>query len=319
MFESFTRQFAFNPANRFCIGVEQEVWTVDPSTGVLVSGALRVFKNTNVVWLNCKPELPAQQIEVITPVCTDLAMLDRELKKNDVILERMAKRHGFAISRAPVPEKPFAVHVFPKPRYLEIEKRVGKRLRGAYVAGLHVHIGVGAPDEAIRVMNACRAYLPVFLALSARSPIYAGQNMRCKSYRFIKYREMAGEVVPPYLTSWEEYAFIAQRSGFLEDPRNCWWAMRISPHGTVELRICDVQEDRSKTLALAALFRWFARDALMVKKMAPSYSSEMISQELDRAALGRFDPAPRLRLALDEAERLGQHLEEPPYIRSLLP
>ena len=318
MHEAFIAQFKFDPAKRFCLGVEEEVWTVDPKTGVLVSGALRVFRRKKAIPISCKPELPAQQIEIITPVCKDLPMLDRELRRNEITLDHLAKMHGFAISRAPVPEKPFALHVFPKKRYLEIKERFGERLRGAYVAGLHIHVGVGAPEEAIRVMNACRTVLPWFLALSARSSVYAGQRMPCTSYRFVKYREMAGEVVPPYLESWDDFALTAKNKGFLEDPRMCWWGLRISPHGTVELRICDVQDERKKTLALAALFRLLVRSALATRKMARHYPSEMIANDLDRASLGLFDPIHAIRLIVEEAEKTSQAKEELPYLQNLL-
>ncbi len=318
MYEEFIKKFAFDPSKRFCLGVEEEVWTVHPSSGVLIPGALRVFLNTNVVWPNCKPELPAQQLEVVTPVCKDLYALGHALRQNEMMLDRIAKTFNFKISRAPVPEKPFALDVFPKPRYLEIKKRFGARLRGAYVAGLHIHIGIGSPEEAIRVMNACRTVLPWFLALSARSSVYAGQRMPCKSYRFVKYREMAGEVVPPYLESWDDFALTAKNKGFLEDPRMCWWGLRISPHGTVELRICDVQADRKKTLALAALFRLFVRGALAKQKMAKHYPSEMIANDLDRASLGLFDPIPALRLFVEEAEKHSYAKEELSFLQNLL-
>lgn len=287
----FASLFAFDPAKRFWLGVEEEVWTVDPKTGVLVSGALKAFaKNEKRRWMGCKPELPAQQIEIITPPCSSLWSLHRALDRNRSTLDAMAGLYGFRISREPVPTKPFAIDVFPKPRYLKIRDRFGERLRGAYVAGLHVHVGLGSKDEAIHVMNGVRADLPMFLALSARSPKLADGALEYASYRFVKYREMAGEIVPPFLNGWKHFEAISAVRGYLEDPRMCWWAIRISPHGTVELRICDVQENPQRTLGLAALFLMTARLALLSegRAIAP-HPPERIAERLEAAAKGTFD------------------------------
>lgn len=287
----FASLFAFDPAKRFWLGVEEEVWTVDPKTGALVSGALKVFaKNEKRRWMGCKPELPAQQIEIITPPCATLGDLYRALSRNQASLEAMAGAYGFRISRAPVPTKPFAIDVFPKTRYLKIRDRFGERLRGAYVAGLHIHIGLGSKDEAVHAMNGVRADLPLFLALSARSPKFADGALEYASFRFVKYREMAGEVVPPYLNGWKHFEAVAAVRGYLEDPRMCWWAVRISPHGTIELRICDVQEDQRWTLGLAALFLLTVRLSLLSEgRSTMPHPPELIAERLEAAAKGTFD------------------------------
>lgn len=287
----FAAKFAFDPSRRFWLGVEEEVWTVDPKTGVLVSGALKAFaKNEKRRWMGCKPELPAQQIEIITPPCATLSDLRRALGRNQATLEAMAGTYGFRISRSPVPTKPFAIDVFPKTRYLKIRDQFGERLRGAYVAGLHIHVGLGSRDEAVHAMNGCRADLPMFLALSARSPNFAGQPTGYASYRFVQYRKMAGEVVPPYLNGWKHFEAIAAIRGYREDPRMCWWAIRISPHGTIELRICDVQENQQTTLALAALFLMVVRLSVLSEgRSVTPLAPELIAERLEEAAKGTFD------------------------------
>jgi carboxylate-amine ligase len=287
----FAAKFAFDPSRRFWLGVEEEVWTVNPKTGVLTSGALKVFaKNEKRSWMGCKPELPAQQIEIITPPCATLSDLRRALGRNQATLDAMAGAYGFRISRSPVPLKPFAIDVFPKPRYLKIRDQFGERLRSAYVAGLHIHVGLGSRDEAIHAMNGVRADLPLFLALSARSPVFAGQRTDYASYRFVKYREMAGEIVPPHLNGWKHFEAIAAVRGYLEDPRMCWWAIRISPHGTVELRICDVQENQQTTLGLAALFLMTVRLSVLSEGRSKTrLAPEIIAERLEEAAKGKFD------------------------------
>jgi carboxylate-amine ligase len=319
MQDAFRAKFAFDPAKRFHLGAEEEVWTVHPVSGALVPGAVAAFSDEKeaALWPQCKPELPSQQIEAVTPVCATLADLDRALVRNQATLDAMAGKYGFALSRSPVPEKPFAVEVFPKPRYLDIKSRFGARLRGAYVAGLHVHLGVGSPEEAVRVMDFCRLHLPSFLALSARSPTCEGKKTGCESFRFIKYKEMAGDVVPPHLGSWDRFAAIAAEKGFADDPRMCWWAIRISPHGTVELRVCDVQQDREKTVGLAALFRLLAKMALDSPRPVPVVEDRIIDVALTRAAIGGFYDADHYLDLVRDADKTA-YAEELPRVRRLL-
>jgi gamma-glutamyl:cysteine ligase YbdK (ATP-grasp superfamily) len=165
---------------------------------------------------------------------------------------------------------------------------------------------VGSKEEAITVMDVARDFLPAILAMSARSPrkfrkrgLYRMDDLIAQSggrssYRFIKYRHMAGDVAPPLLESWERFTEVAHEKGFYDDPRMCWWGLRISPHGSVELRVSDLQENRIATLAIAAVFRAIARLAITGKWSALRSSREDIEAALQRAADDSFDHRPLL-------------------------
>lgn len=316
MDSAFDAKFGFAADRRFCLGVEEEIWTVSPKTGVLVSGAPLVFADGQEIPPGFKPELPAQQIEAVTPVCRTLAELDDAVASNDRTLKRLAATHRFALSRDPVPTKPFAIEVFPTERYQRIQAQFGERLRGAYVAGLHVHVGLGSKEEAIAAMNGVRLHLPAFLALSARSPHKDGRTSY-RSFRYVKYKEMAGDTVPPYLQSWTHFGLVAGSGGFSEDPRMCWWALRVSPHGTIELRVCDVQAERKRTLGLAALFRMLVRISVEGPEPKEKVPASQVAERLLMAAKGRFDTAGYLARAVKIAE-LPTFKEERTYIRKLL-
>lgn len=312
----FDAKFGFAADRRYCLGVEEEIWTVSPKTGVLVSGAPLVFAKGEEVPSGFKPELPAQQIEMVTPVCRTLAELDAAVAENDRALRRLAAKHRFALSRDPVPTKPFAIEVFPTERYQRIQAQFGERLRGAYVAGLHVHVGLGSKEEAVAAMNGVRLHLPAFLAISARSPYKEGRASY-RSYRYLKYKEMAGDTVPPFLQSWTHFGLVAGSHGFAEDPRMCWWALRISPHGTIELRVCDVQAERKRTIGIAALFRMLVRISVEGPEPKEKISATSVADRLLMAAKGRFDTAGYLARAAKIAE-LPTFVEERPHIRKLL-
>lgn len=316
MKDEFSAKFGFASERRYCLGAEEEVWTVNRK-GLLVPAAPLVFTPGYEERLpGFKPELPSQQIEAVTPVCASLAELESALKKNDATLKALGKEHGFTVCRDPVPTKPFAIHVFPKERYLRIQERFGERLRGAYVAGLHVHVGLGSGEEAVAAMNYVRVHLPAFLAISARSPATV-DGVRYRSYRYVRYREMAGPTAPPVLRDWAHFAEVARDGGFADDPRMCWWALRVSPHGTIELRVCDIQADVRRTLGLAALFRMMVRIGVEGLQPAEPASPAVIEERLVLAAQGRINVARYLNRAARLAE-FPIFKEERPFVKRLL-
>lgn len=316
MSESFNRTFNFSPERRFCIGAEEEVWTVHRDTGRLIPIAPRIFvPGYEARYPNLKPELPAQQIEAVTPVCRNMLELAQALRANQEMMDRCAVRHGFKLSRAPVPVKPFAIRVFPKPRYLEIKRVHGAKLANAFIAGLHVHVGVGSGTEAVDALNVVRQYLPTLLQHSACASQRRSQTGYA-SLRFMKYRAMAGTTVPPYLQSWEHFRGVAERHQFADDPRNCWWSVRISPHGTVETRIFDVQPSLEKTMYLAGATRMLVRAAVLGHLRAAKLEPSQIETDLLKAAKGRWDTSDMSK-ALKPLHADSRYADEYPFAAKL--
>ncbi len=319
MTDAFASKFRFSPVTRLCVGIEEEVWTVRRDSGTLVPLAPRIFtEGYERTYPFLKPELPSQQIEAVTPICTSMEEAQRALRRNAFEMDRLAKQYGVMLSRDPVPTKPYSVSVFPSPRFLDLQRRFGSRLRGAYVAGLHVHVGVASHEEAVLAMNALRQHLPSFLALSARSPRTLS-GTRFASFRHFKYLQMAKNVAPPYLPGWKEYAIMARRDGFYDDPRLCWWGVRINPLGTVELRVCDVQNSYNKTLALTALTRMLVRAAIGGHiRPDPAITAYAIEDWLMMASRGIWKTT-HLAATFSALSKDPQHREEVPYVKRLLP
>ncbi len=318
MTDPFATKFSFTPANRLCIGVEEEVWTVRRESGLLTPLAPHIFKDGHEkAYPFFKPELPSQQIEAVTPVCRSMKEVELALRANAFDMERLAKKYDVGLSRDPIPTKPYSVSVFPSPRFLDLQNRFGKRLSGAYVAGLHVHIGLADREEAILAMNVLRQHLPTFLALSASSP-YFYHDTKYASFRHFKYKQMAGAVAPPHLISWREFTIAAQHGGFYHDPRMCWWGVRINPLGTVELRVCDVQNSYNRTLSLVALTRMLVRAAIDRQVKPSMISSASIEDRLMMSARGIWASTDTESIvAMLVSNRL--YKEEAPYVKRLFP
>jgi glutamate---cysteine ligase / carboxylate-amine ligase len=124
--------------------------------------------------------------------------------------------------------------------------------------GLHVHVGVGGADRAIRTCDRLRSVLPLLLAVSANSPYVDGRDSGLHSARtevFTRTFPRCG--VPDAYGSWTafaDYIDFLVRVNSIQEYTQVWWSVR--PHlsfGTVELRMCDAQTTAAESDALIAL------------------------------------------------------------------
>jgi carboxylate-amine ligase len=133
--------------------------------------------------------------------------------------------------------------VSPKERYLQLVERMQWLARRLQIFGVHVHVGVRAPEKAIPVVNALCQYLPHFLALSASSPYWVGADTGLASARTKVFEGMPTAGLPYQLSGWDQFESYMQTlisTHAIESVREVWWDIRPHPgFGTVELRICD--------------------------------------------------------------------------------
>jgi glutamate---cysteine ligase / carboxylate-amine ligase len=124
--------------------------------------------------------------------------------------------------------------------------------------GLHVHVGVGGADRAIRTCDRLRPVLPLLLAVSANSPYVDGRDSGLHSARtevFTRTFPRCG--VPDAYGSWDAFAAYIDflvRVNSIQEYTQVWWSVR--PHlsfGTVELRMCDAQTTAPESDALIGL------------------------------------------------------------------
>jgi carboxylate-amine ligase len=138
-----------------------------------------------------------------------------------------------------------------------MEEELGALARLQIIYALHVHVAVPDAEAAIRATNALLRHVPLLTSLSANSPFWNGMDTGFASAR-VKIRDASPRSgLPPTFHSWEEFegytdALVAM--GNIPDFSWFWWDVRPHPrHGTVELRVPDVQADTAYAVALAAL------------------------------------------------------------------
>ena len=237
------------------IGIEEEVLLLDPVSLLPVPAA------DDVVALageqsRIKRELPACQVELVTAVHGDAASAVEDLRR--------ARAELLAICEGEVAVAAAAVHPTAAAeaitalggRHGEIEATYGMVARRQLVGALQVHVALGSADRTLRVYNALRSHLPLLAALAASAPFHEGRDTGLASVRPLIAGQLPRQGVPPRLESWSAFAADmawGARSGVVSEPRRWWWELRPHVvHGTIEVRVPDVQAD---PLAMTAVVR----------------------------------------------------------------
>src|SRR6202042_2656572 len=112
-------------------------------------------------------------------------------------------------------------------------------------------------SKAIPIVNALAAYLPHFLALTASSPYWSGQDRGLASSRAIVFGGLPPSGPPQPLADWsefEEYMDTLLRAGTIRSIKEVWWDVRPHPDfGTVEIRVADAVPTFREVGMMAAL------------------------------------------------------------------
>jgi carboxylate-amine ligase len=240
------------------VGLEEELMVLDPATLDLVPRAAEVLGALDGD-PRFKLELPAAQLEIVTPPAPDVATAAAALAgARRALSAALPARARFAAA---------GVHPFAAPagalneggRYDAIAAEYGPVARRQLVFGLHVHVAVGGADRALAVHDALRSHLPELAALAANGPYHDGRDSGLASVRPKISETLPRQGVPPALGSWEGLAAALRwgtRAGTLTGPApvGWWWELRLHPiHGTVELRVPDAQATVADTAAVAAV------------------------------------------------------------------
>ena len=247
----------------FTLGIEEEYQTVDPvtrdlrshiATEMLAQGKMRLEERV-------KAEMHQSVIEVGTRVCRNI----KEAKEDIYDLRRqmiqLAEDNGLMLVAGAT--HPFAdwrrQEIYPDPRYERVVEDLQMVARANLIFGLHVHVGIEDREEAIRVMNTMRYFLPHILALSTNSPFWLGDNTGFKSYRAKVFERFPRTNLPDEFESYSEferYVNLLIKTNTIDNAKKIWWDIRPHPFfSTIEVRACDIPTRVEHTVAIAALIQ----------------------------------------------------------------
>ena len=197
---------------------------------------------------------------MITGVCTTVAEAKADLAGTVAEVGRGRRARGLGLMCAgthPITDWS-TQRISPKERYRKLVERMQWLARQLQIFGVHVHVGVRAPDKAIPIVNALRQYVPHFLALSASSPYWMGGDTGLASCADQGVRGPADRrpAVPAVRLGRVRavHGDADHRRSAIESVREVWWDIRPHPDfGTVELRICDGLPTLDEVGAVAAM------------------------------------------------------------------
>jgi carboxylate-amine ligase len=301
-------QNAFGSGDPFSLGVEEELFLVDPVSGRQVNSSEAVQARLGQVRGTVERELHACQVELITNVCRTVGEAVEMLAgMRRAVVETGAGLLGSGTH--PSAEEGEA-EITDKERYERIHDLLGDAV-ATPVAGLHIHVGMPDPDTAIRAFNGLRRHLPLLQALGANSPFRHGRDSGLASAREVTVRGWPRSGVPRAMRDFEDFRAAAElltRAADVPDYTWFWWKLRPHPRlGTVEVRALDAQASLEDTAALVALTHCLARHAAEAEPPADP-PSEVLEEGMFRAA--RFGVAAMLPDAHGELRSVSDLLED---------
>ena len=320
----------FGEGEPFTIGLEEELFLVDPDDGHLVNTGAEVIEQLGELPRGeVKNELHLSQIELITGVHATAQEAVAEL----CALRRAVLATGAAVVACGT--HPTAVEgdsqFTEKRRYERIQEWLGDA--GATpVCALHIHVGMPDADTAIRVFNGLRRHLPLLEALGANSPYRHGRDTGLASARALTLRSWPRSGVPRAMADLDDFLrSTARLSHVAEVPDYTfhWWKLRPHPRlGTVEIRALDTQLSPRHTAALAAAVQSLARHEARARPVEGP-PAELLDEASFRAARegvaatlpdedDRLRPVPELLERMVEAIRpAARELECEPQLDDL--
>jgi carboxylate-amine ligase len=249
----------------YTVGIEEEVMLLDEVSWALAHRIDSVLPRLPHRQNSFTAETHGSALEIQTGVHPSIASSIEELGALRRELEETLR--PLSMRAAGAGTHPFAV-------WQEIVVSAGERYQFVYGSmrelarreptfGLHVHVAVPDPEEAIHVANRLRTHIPLLLALSVNSPFWQGRDTGLASARTPLFQAFPRVGIPRAFDDYADYVEsvdVLIRSDAVPEPTFLWWDVRPQPRfGTVEVRIMDAQTRLGDTAAIAALVQCIVR------------------------------------------------------------
>jgi len=278
-----SRRLPFNQSEPGTLGVEMEWITVSHETGAQVPAAPAVLAAIEPT-PRIKPELFTSTVEINTDIHRSSFTCMDELSSLHARVQSLLESQQAALLSSGT--HPFSrwqeQQVSDDPRYHRLMQRLCWTARRFNIFGIHVHIGMPDGDTCIAAMNRLMPIMPVFLAISANSPFWCGEDTGLSSTRLKVFEGLSQGGMPFYFEDWDDFSDCAGRlmhTGSIDSVRDIWWEMRPHPDfGTLEIRMGDMPATRADTLAYIA----YVRAEVMVAALADTQGYRRVHPSLIR-------------------------------------
>jgi len=236
---------AFGSQAPFSVGVEEELFLVDPVTGHQTNTSAAVLERLGPVDGQVEREVHACQIELITDVCESAAEAVGTL--GGLRRAVLATGAGLLGSGTHPAAQEGEAKITDKERYERIRDLLGDAV-ATPVSAIHIHVGMPDAETAIKAFNGMRGHLPLLLALAANSPFRHGRDTGLAASREVTLRGWPRSGVPRAMRDFADFCAATKvlvRAADVPDYTWFWWKLRPHPRlGTVEIR---ASRPRSRT------------------------------------------------------------------------
>ena len=308
------------------LGVEWEFALVDRETRDLSNTAADLFEAVSPELANptkLHKELLRNTVEVVTGICDSVAEAVADLRETLAVVLPAATDLGVDLLGSGT--HPFASwsaqQVTAGDRYEELINRTQWWGRQMLIWGVHVHVGLPERDRVMPVLTAMLNTYPHLLALSASSPVWAGQDTGYASNRSQMFQQLPTAGLPFQFDTWAEFEDCIGdqvNTGVIDSMADVRWDIRPAPRlGTIENRVCDGISDINELAALTALIHCLVVDLdtrLAAGETLPSMPPWHVQENKWRAArygldaIVILDEKSRERLVTDDLDDLLEQL-----------
>ncbi|WP_321313766.1 YbdK family carboxylate-amine ligase [Halarcobacter sp.] len=251
----------FKSGNNFSIGVELELRVLDKTNLLpineyeyIISNIDKKFKN------NITKEFLDSMLEINTPVFYDEKQLILYLKEIISNINGILKNKNLLLqTNGTYAQKCTNINISDNKRYKEIYDEHKALLKNFSICGTHVHIGFKDFEKALKAYNYSIYYLPLFVALSASSIYYDGEDTGIHSFRTKIFERLPKASIPEYFDTFEQMQNLynlLEDSEVINSTKDVWWDVRIQPElKTLEFRVCDASNDFDRLELIITLFK----------------------------------------------------------------
>lgn len=275
------------------LGVELELQLVQSHDFDLARDAADLLARLAKVKLPgaVKPEITESMIELNSSVHSRYVALAAELESmRDAVVREAGMLNLHVCGGGAHPFHSWTERrIFPTERFRHILERYGYLAKQFTVFGQHIHLGCPSGDDAVYLVHMMTRYVPHFIALSAASPFYQGEDTSFQSSRLtaINAFPLAGHM--PFVADWAEFIEYYEKMralGVVESMKDLYWDIRLKPEfGTIEIRVCDTPLSVARAAQLAAYAQALAQWLLEQRPRQPKRAVYLVN------AFNRFEAA----------------------------
>jgi glutamate---cysteine ligase / carboxylate-amine ligase len=267
----------FAPSEPLTFGVELELMVLNTHDYNLTRGAADLLPRLKKIALpgEVKPEITESMIEINSAVNRRYdELLAQMIVVRDAIVA-CADRLNLEVAGGG--SHPFhrwhERRIYPTERFKRVSSLYGYLAKQFTVFGQHIHVGVENGDDAVYLTHRLAPFIPHFIALSASSPFYQGEDTSFETSRLhaVSAFPLSGHM--PEVSSWDEFNTFFDEMleyGIVGSMKDFYWDIRPKPeYGTIEIRICDTPLTVERAAQLAAYAQTLVSHLLRERRTEP--------------------------------------------------